>query len=112
GLCKRVLELDAEKRGGVLDQAFIAKHTRGFEDFARSMRETKWHDIEAASGLSRRDLEIIAGIYSNAEKTIGIYGMGLTQHVHGFVNLAMFVNLLLMKGHIGRKGGGISPVRG
>ena len=35
--------------------------------------------------------------------------MGLTQHVHGFDNLAMFVNLMLMKGNIGRQGAGISP---
>jgi molybdopterin-dependent oxidoreductase alpha subunit len=38
--------------------------------------------------------------------------MGVTQHVHGFDNIALFVNLLLMKGNIGREGTGISPVRG
>ncbi len=43
---------------------------------------------------------------------IGVYGMGLTQHVHGFQNLAMLVNLLLMRGNIGRQGAGVSPVRG
>ncbi|WP_416399004.1 FdhF/YdeP family oxidoreductase [Allohahella sp. A8] len=112
GLCKRVLELEEEKNGGVLDKAFIEEHTTGFEAFAQSMQQTSWADIEQASGLKRTDLEIIAGMYANAKKTIGIYGMGLTQHVHGFVNLAMYVNLLLMKGHIGRFGAGISPVRG
>ncbi|GAA3955203.1 FdhF/YdeP family oxidoreductase [Allohahella marinimesophila] len=111
GLCKRVLELEAEK-GGVLDKTFIAEHTKGFDDFVRSMQQTQWADIEQASGLKRADLEMIAAMYATAKKTIGIYGMGLTQHVHGFVNLAMYVNLLLMKGHIGRLGGGISPVRG
>ncbi|MAM88948.1 MAG: formate dehydrogenase [unclassified Hahellaceae] len=112
GLCKRVLELEEEENGGVLDKAFIEEHTTGFEAFAQSMQQTSWADIEQASGLKRTDLEIIAGMYANAKKTIGIYGMGLTQHVHGFVNLAMYVNLLLMKGHIGRYGAGISPVRG
>ena len=38
--------------------------------------------------------------------------MGLTQHMHGFDNIAMFVNLMLLKGNIGREGAGISPVRG
>ena len=38
--------------------------------------------------------------------------MGLTQHVHGFENIAMLLNLLLLKGNIGRDGTGISPVRG
>jgi molybdopterin-dependent oxidoreductase alpha subunit len=47
-----------------------------------------------------------------ADKVIGIYGMGLTQHVHGFDNIAALVNLLLLRGHIGKDGAGISPVRG
>ena len=38
--------------------------------------------------------------------------MGLTQQVHGFENVAMLVNMLLLKGNIGRDGTGISPVRG
>ena len=51
-------------------------------------------------------------MYAEAKRTIGIYGMGLTQHVHGFQNLALLTALLLMKGNIGREGAGISPVRG
>jgi anaerobic selenocysteine-containing dehydrogenase len=43
---------------------------------------------------------------------IGIYGMGLTQHVHGWLSIAMLVNLLLLRGNIGREGAGVSPVRG
>jgi molybdopterin-dependent oxidoreductase alpha subunit len=51
-------------------------------------------------------------VYLRSERTIGIYGMGLTQHVHGFHNVAMLTNLLMMRGNIGREGTGISPVRG
>ncbi|AER57415.1 formate dehydrogenase oxidoreductase protein [Pseudoxanthomonas spadix BD-a59] len=43
---------------------------------------------------------------------IGVYGMGLTQHVRGSQSVAMLVNLLLMRGNIGRPGAGVSPVRG
>ncbi len=43
---------------------------------------------------------------------IGIYGMGLTQQVGGFDNVAGLVNLLLLKGNIGRDGAGVSPIRG
>ena len=53
-----------------------------------------------------------AQVYVEADRVIGIYGMGLTQHAHGFENIAMFVNMLLLKGNIGRDGTGISPVRG
>lgn len=116
GLCKHVLAADdaSRKAGGpgVVDRAFIEEHTHGFETFEAMVRATPWEDIEAASGLTRAALEDAAQVYVEADSTIGIYGMGLTQHVRGFENVAMYVNLLLLKGNIGRKGAGISPVRG
>ncbi|WP_338022110.1 FdhF/YdeP family oxidoreductase [Allorhizobium sonneratiae] len=115
GLCKHVLakEDEAAQQGrSVLDHDFIARHTHGFEAFAQRVKETDWADIERESGLARADLEAAGQVYVEAERVIGIYGMGLTQQVHGFENIAMLVNLLLLKGNIGRDGAGISPVRG
>jgi len=111
GVCKQVLRRDDEK-GGVIDRAFIAKHTSGFDAFIRQVRDADWTAIEAASGLAREDLEAVGDIYCVSDKVIGIYGMGLTQHVHGSQSIGMLVNLLLMRGNIGRPGAGISPVRG
>ena len=111
GLCKRVLELE-ESIGAVLDRAFIDEHTNGFEEFAEAMRDTDWEAIERESGLARADLEEVGSLCVKASRTIGIYGMGLTQQVHGSQSIAMLVNLLLLRGNIGREGTGISPVRG
>lgn len=111
GICKRLLDLEAERRG-VIDHAFLAEHCTGFDAFASAMRSARWEDIERDSGLRRADLEAVADLYASARRVIGIYGMGLTQHVHGWLNIAMLVNLLLLRGNIGRQGAGISPVRG
>ncbi|NAZ37680.1 FdhF/YdeP family oxidoreductase [Rubellimicrobium sp. CFH 75288] len=111
GLIKRVLELEAEK-GGVLDRVFIAAHTTGFEEMRARIAALSWDDIERESGLRRRELEEVAELYARSRRVIGLYGMGLTQHVKGWLNIAMLVNLLLLRGNIGRKGTGISPVRG
>ena len=62
--------------------------------------------------MTREAIESAADVYVQAERVIAIYGMGLTQYAHGFDNVAMLVNLLLMRGNIGRDGTGISPVRG
>ena len=58
GLCKLLIEWDDEaQRNGaprVLDAAFIAEHTHGFDEFAAAMRATTWEEIESHAHLSRR----------------------------------------------------------
>ncbi|NEW99557.1 FdhF/YdeP family oxidoreductase [Rhodopseudomonas sp. BR0G17] len=115
GLCKHVFARDDEaKREGrrVLDVDFNEAHTHGLDEFEAKVRATSWDEIERESGLSRAAIKAAGDVYVKADRVIGIYGMGLTQHAHGFLNVAMFVNLLLLKGNIGRDGTGISPVRG
>nr|WP_315381796.1 FdhF/YdeP family oxidoreductase [uncultured Sphingomonas sp.] len=111
GIAKHVLA-EEDRRGGVLDRAFIAEHTHGFEAFAEKVRSTSWETIEAETGLPRADLIAAADVYIEAESAIGIWGMGLTQHVGGYDNVAGVVNLMLLRGNIGRLGAGVSPVRG
>jgi molybdopterin-dependent oxidoreductase alpha subunit len=115
GICKHVFAADdAAKTKGkrVLDVDFIEQHTTGLDSFETRVRGISWSEIEAASGLSRAAIEAAGEVYVKADRVIGIFGMGLTQHVHGFDNVAMLVNMLLLKGNIGRDGAGVSPVRG
>src|SRR3954467_13755988 len=115
GICKHVFAADdhAKAQGKrVLDVPFLEQHTYGLAEFEAKVRSTSWEEIEAASGLSRATIEGAAQVYVEADRIIAIYGMGLTQHVHGFENVGMLVNMLLLKGNIGRDGTGISPVRG
>ena len=116
GVCKAVLELDdvARKQSNqpVLDHAFIAEHTHGFEEFAQWLREQDWDELERHSSLHRAALEATAHTYAQAKATMAIYGMGLTQHEAGVETIQMLVNLLLMRGNIGKQGAGICPVRG
>ncbi|MGF7204659.1 molybdopterin-dependent oxidoreductase alpha subunit [Sphingobium olei] len=112
GLCKYVLAADEQRGGTVIDHDFIAAHCTGYDAFRAKAEATSWERIEQESGLSRADIEEAGRVYVEADRVIGVYGMGLTQHVHGFENIAMLLNLLLMRGHIGRPGAGICPVRG
>ncbi len=116
GICKYVIEADDQcKRIGappIIDHPFIDRHTKGFDDFARMVRETGWDRIEQESGLSRADLQNVGAIYARSERVICVYGMGLTQHVHGIDNLHTLVNLMLLRGNVGKPGAGFGPVRG
>ncbi|GHD98194.1 CbbBc protein [Defluviimonas sp. 20V17] len=112
GLMKCVLAAEEAAPGEVIDHEFIAQHTKDYEELKAALKAATWAELETHSGLTRAMIEEAADIYLSAKNAIGIYGMGLTQHVNGWLNLGMFCNLLMMRGNIGRLGAGISPVRG
>ena len=114
GVMKALLELDAAAgpSSTVLDHAFIAQHTHGFDVFAADLQATTWPDIEAACGLQRSALEMVAQTYARSNATIVSYGMGITQHVTGTSNVHQIASLLLLRGNIGKPGAGICPLRG
>ena len=116
GMCKYTIEADDAARAAgeppVLDHDFIAQHTKGFDAFAKKARETSWDDIVTESGLPRDAIEAAAATYCRSDRVIAVYGMGLTQHRNGIDNVHMLVNLMLLRGNIGKPGAGMGPVRG
>ena len=112
GMMKAVLALDEQSQGTVLDHAFIEEHTQGFEAVKAVVEALSWDEIEAGSGLSRAQIEEAGRVYAGAKATILCYGMGLTQHRSSSSTVQQLVNLLLLKGNIGREGAGICPLRG
>ncbi|WP_156387705.1 FdhF/YdeP family oxidoreductase [Methylobacterium sp. Leaf399] len=115
-MCKWLIEADREAervgRPRLLDAAFIAEHTHGFSAFAAFCDGQDWATLEARSGLTRSALEAAATVYARARAVIGVYGMGLTQHRKGTEAVQMLVNLMLLRGNVGRPGAGLCPVRG
>jgi molybdopterin-dependent oxidoreductase alpha subunit len=116
GIMKVLVEADelARAKGQleVLDWNFIRDHTHGLEAVVNDLQTTQWSDIERYSGLLRQDIEYAAHVYMKAERAIIVYGMGITQHRRGAQNVQQLANLALLRGHIGRDGAGICPVRG
>jgi molybdopterin-dependent oxidoreductase alpha subunit len=116
GVMKAVIEAEdlavREDKPHVLDMNFIEGHTAGFEAFRSDLRATPWPAIERQSGLSHAQLEDTAHVYFEADRVMACYGMGITQHFRGTHNVQQIINLLLLRGNIGRPGAGILPVRG
>ena len=113
---KALLAADETSRAaggdGLLDRAFIAEHTTGFETLVADLAATSWPAIEARSGLARAQIETMAEVYWSSERVILCYGMGVTQHRHGTENVQQIANLLMLRGNIGKPGAGICPLRG
>ncbi|MFF7810464.1 FdhF/YdeP family oxidoreductase [Streptomyces sp. NPDC007945] len=97
---------------GAVDEEFVREHTHGFEEFAAAAGEADWAETFAATGLSRAEIERALEMVLASERTIVCWAMGLTQHKHSVPTIREVVNLLLLRGNIGRPGAGVCPVRG
>jgi molybdopterin-dependent oxidoreductase alpha subunit len=107
GISKAVLARD-----GALDREFIDTYTIGFDAFASAMQNVSWSEIVEQSGVSKEELEAAAQIFIDSECTIFCWAMGLTQHKNAIANIQEIVNLMLLRGQIGKPGAGLCPVRG
>jgi molybdopterin-dependent oxidoreductase alpha subunit len=108
GLGKAVLELG----DGVLDRAFLAERTTSFEAWRAHAERTSWDSIVRGSGVSEAVIRTLAARYASSHNVIACWAMGLTQHKHSVVTIQEIVNLMLLRGNIGRPGAGLCPVRG
>ncbi|MBK3628577.1 FdhF/YdeP family oxidoreductase, partial [Streptomyces sp. MBT49] len=108
----RLLNKLVLETGGALDEAFIAEHTHGFEEFAEAARAADWDETLTATGLTREQIEETLRMVLASERTIVCWAMGLTQHKHSVPTIREVVNFLLLRGNIGRPGAGVCPVRG
>ncbi|MFD4370826.1 FdhF/YdeP family oxidoreductase [Streptomyces sp. NPDC058486] len=111
GMAKAVLE-QAASDPKALDREFIERHTAGFEEYRALCEATPWEEIERQSGLPREDVLKAARVYREADRSIISWCLGVTQHEHGVDTVREIVNLLLLRGNLGREGAGPSPVRG
>jgi molybdopterin-dependent oxidoreductase alpha subunit len=111
GVAKAVLEA-AERDADVLDREFIEHYTHGFDDYRALVAATPWEDLVRDSGIAEADIRNLANSYMSSERVIIAWCLGLTQHEHGVDTVRETVNLLLLRGNIGREGAGPCPVRG
>jgi molybdopterin-dependent oxidoreductase alpha subunit len=106
GLAKAILAMGAE------DRAFIEKYGADFPAYRADLESLSWVDIEAATGLTRAEIERVAGRYAERHNVVFAWGMGMTHHIHGVSNVEAIANLALLRGMLGRRYAGLLPLRG
>ena len=112
GIMKEILGEEEKNPGRVLDHEFINEYTTGFKGFAAALRKVHWGDLLDQCGVHKTGIEDAAKIFIQSERTIFCWAMGLTQHKNAVANIQEIVNLMLLRGQIGRPGAGLCPVRG
>jgi len=98
--------------GTVFDHDFIADKTLGFEQYAAQFHQYNLEELALLSGISTSQIERAVEILANKKRIIFAWGMGLTQQPNGVEMIREIVNILLLKGSIGKPGAGVCPVRG
>ncbi|MDG3008569.1 FdhF/YdeP family oxidoreductase [Rhodococcus sp. D2-41] len=112
GLGRLLAEAEDAAPGTVFDHAFIADHTAGFDEYLAHLREVDLGEVLTATGLSEQQIRTMAEAMAASKRTVICWAMGLTQQAKAVDTIGEAVNLLLLRGMIGKPGAGVCPVRG
>jgi molybdopterin-dependent oxidoreductase alpha subunit len=112
GIMKEMLAAEDLKPGTVFDHAFLTQHTAGHHAYLEHLRDADWDVIVEESGLSREQIAEAARMVMSTDRLVVAWAMGLTQHRNAVSSIQECMNLLLLKGAIGKRGAGALPVRG
>jgi formate dehydrogenase major subunit len=97
---------------GLADQAFIDQRTLGFEALRRNLLGYSPEAMAPICGIEAATWREVARLFATARASMILWGMGISQHVHGTDNARCLIALALMTGQIGRPGTGLHPLRG
>jgi molybdopterin-dependent oxidoreductase alpha subunit len=109
---KVLYEAEKEKSGSVFDKDFIHKKTVGYDDFIANLEKYDLDELAAESGAPLSQIREAAELMKDKHRIIICWAMGITQHKNGVETIKEILNLVLLKGSIGKPGSGLCPVRG
>ncbi|MGE0551375.1 MAG: FdhF/YdeP family oxidoreductase [Kofleriaceae bacterium] len=112
GISKAVLELEDQRPGEVLDHEFLGAFTTGFAEWRAHVADMPWSAISNGCGVDQDTIRQLAERYASSRAVIACWAMGLTQHKSSVATIQEIVNLMLLRGNVGRPGAGLCPVRG
>lgn len=96
----------------LIDQSFIESRTIGFEELKRNVEGYSPESMAPICGIDSEDIRYVARLYAKSPASMILWGMGVSQHIHGTDNARCLIALALMTGQIGRPGTGLHPLRG
>ncbi|MEH6456714.1 MAG: formate dehydrogenase subunit alpha [Cocleimonas sp.] len=97
---------------GLADQDYIAQYTENYEKLSEHLKDYTPEKMSPICGVSADQIRDIARLYANADNSMILWGMGISQHVHGTDNARCLISLCMITGQIGRAGTGLHPLRG
>ncbi len=97
---------------GLVDRKFIANRTDGYEALRKNVEGYSPEAMAPVCGIPAETIKAVARLYATSRASMILWGMGVSQHVHGTDNARCLIALCLMTGQVGRAGTGLHPLRG
>ena len=97
---------------GLADQDFIARRTNNFEALRENVKGSSPEAMAPICGIPAQTLREVARAFAKAKSAMVLWGMGISQHVHGTDNARCLIALVSVTGQIGKPGSGLHPLRG
>ncbi|MGO4475596.1 formate dehydrogenase subunit alpha [Massilia sp. 2TAF26] len=97
---------------GLVDKGFIESRTIGYDELAKNVEGYSPETMAPICGIDADTIRYVARLYATSKGSMILWGMGVSQHVHGTDNARCLIALALMTGQIGRPGTGLHPLRG
>jgi formate dehydrogenase major subunit len=97
---------------GLVDKKFIASRTSGYEELSKNVAGFSPEAMAPVCGIEAETIREVARMFATSRASMILWGMGISQHVHGTDNARCLIALSLMTGQVGRPGTGLHPLRG
>ncbi len=106
GMAKVILD---EK---LYNEEFINNRTEGFEEYREKISSIDLNEMSEITGVPADKIAEAARLYAKSDPAAILYTMGITQHTSGTDNVLALAGLATLTGNLGKRGGGVNPLRG
>jgi formate dehydrogenase major subunit len=97
---------------GLVDEAFVRDRTAGYDALAENVKGFSPEAMAPICGIDATTIREISRLYATSKGSMIMWGMGISQHIHGTDNARCLIALALSTGQIGKPGSGLHPLRG
>ncbi len=97
---------------GLVAGSFVASRTSGYDEIRENVAGHSPEAMAAVCGIPAVTIREVARLFARSRASMILWGMGISQHVHGTDNARCLIALSLMTGQVGRPGTGLHPLRG
>ena len=97
---------------GLVDEAFVRERASNFEALKANVKAYSPEAMAPICGIPAHTLREVARAFATAKSAMVLWGMGISQHVHGTDNARCLIALVTVTGQIGKPGSGLHPLRG